>query len=270
MIALWFLFSYNRFHRARFLGIANEMTGKVNQQYNKLEDFFQLKQENRRLHRENDSLLNLLPVNFVRHDTSVQSFQDTNPVDSTGFYRRYYLYPATVTYTAVSSQKNYIQINRGANQGVKDGWGVINSDGSVVGTIVNVSPNFSQVMSLLHVKSKLDAALKKSGDIGTIEWDGKNPNFLTMVRVPKAIVVAKGDSVITSGNNDITFPRGFLVGTVSDISIDNAQGMYVLKIKPAANFFNLQQVHVINNVDRAEQMRLMEETKKKVDAGIKK
>ncbi len=252
------------------MGVANEVTGKVNGYYNKVEDFFYLNQENKRLHRQNDSLLNLLPVNIARHDTSVQTFQDVQPQDSTGFYRRYFLYPATVTYSTTGSQKNYIQLNRGANQGVKDGWGVINSDGSVVGTVVNVSPNFCQVMSLLHVKSRLDASLKKTGDFGTIEWDGRNPNYLTMVRVPKAIKIAKGDSVITSGNNDITFPKGFLVGTVSEMDVDNAQGMYVLKIKPAANFFSLQQVHIINNVDRVEQLQLLEDTRKKVDAVNKK
>jgi len=267
VVALWFLFSYNKTHRAKFLGMANEVTGRINSEYNKVEDFFRLKQENRRLHRLNDSLLNLLPGNFAKHDTSMQAMQDDKPIDTTGFYRRYYLYPAKVVYNKTGSQKNYIQINRGSAQGVKDGWGVINSDGSVVGTIVNVSPNFSQAMSLLHVQSQLDAALKKTGDFGTITWDGKNPNFLTMVRVPKVIPVAKGDSVVTSGNNDITFPAGFLIGTVSDISIDNALGMYILKINPAANFFNLQQVHVIDNVDRAEQMKLLEETRKKVDQG---
>ena len=71
MIALWLLFNYNKFHRARFLGVANEVTGKVNGYYNKVEDFFYLNQENKRLHRQNDSLLNLLPVNIARHDTSV-------------------------------------------------------------------------------------------------------------------------------------------------------------------------------------------------------
>lgn len=267
VVALWFLFSYNKTHRAKFLGVANEITGRINSEYNKVEDFFHLKQENRRLHRLNDSLLNLLPSNLANHDTTIQAVQDEKPIDTTGFYRRYYLYPATVVYNTVSSQKNYIQVNRGSNQGVKDGFGIINSDGSVVGTIVNVSPNFSQAMSLLHVQSRLDAALKKTGDFGTIIWDGKNPNYLTMIRVPKAIPVAKGDSVVTSGNNDITFPGGFLIGTITDVSIDNAQGMYVLKIKPAANFFNLQQVHVIDNIDRAEQLKLLDETRKKVDQG---
>jgi rod shape-determining protein MreC len=267
VVALWFLFSYNKTHRSKFLGVANEITGRVNTEYNKVEDFFRLKKENRRLHRLNDSLLNLLPGNFAKHDTSMQTVQDEKPADTTGFYRRYYLYPATVVYNKVNSEKNYIQLNRGSSQGVKDGWGVMNSDGSVVGTIVNVSPNFSVAMSLLHVQSRLDAALKKTGDFGTIIWDGKNPNYLTMIRVPKAIPVAKGDSIVTSGNNDITFPQGFLIGTVSDINTDNALGMHILKIKPAANFFNLQQVHIIDNVDRAEQMKLLEETKKKVDQG---
>lgn len=265
VVSLWFLFSYNRFHRVKFLGVANEITGRVNSQYNKVEDFFHLKEENRRLNRLNDSLMNLLPLAFAHRDTGMQFVQDQKPLDSNGFYRRYYLYPAEVTYSTVSASKNYIQINRGANQGMQDGWGVIGSDGSVVGTIVNVSPDFSQVMSLLHVESRLDAALKKSGDLGTILWDGKNPNFLTMVRVPKSANVAIGDSVITSGNNDITFPKGFVVGTVSAVTIDNAQGMYQLRIKPAANFFNLQQVHIINNVDRVEQLKLMEDTKNKVE-----
>ncbi|MBS1760258.1 MAG: rod shape-determining protein MreC [Bacteroidetes bacterium] len=245
--------------------MANEVTGRVNNQYNKIEDYFHLKEENKRLNKVNDSLMSLLPLAYAHHDTTTQSVQDVKPLDSTGFYRRYFLYPAEVTYSTVSAQKNYIQLNRGSNQGIQDGWGVIGSDGSVVGTIVNVSPNFSQVMSLLHVDNRLDASLKKSGDLGTILWDGKNPNYLTMIRVPKAAAVAEGDSVITSGNNDITFPKGFLVGTVSKITLDNAQGMYQLQIKPAANLYNLQQVHIINNIDRLEQQHLMEETKNKVE-----
>ena len=39
------LFNYNRFHRAKFLGVANEVTGRINTQYNKVEDYFSLKEE---------------------------------------------------------------------------------------------------------------------------------------------------------------------------------------------------------------------------------
>src|SRR5690242_19835441 len=84
IIALWFLFSYNRFHRAKFLGIANELTGRINSQYNKVEDYFTLREENRKVHRLNDSLLNLLPRNFAVRDTGMQVVQDSISYDTLG------------------------------------------------------------------------------------------------------------------------------------------------------------------------------------------
>jgi rod shape-determining protein MreC len=64
------LFTYNRFHRAKGLGVGNQITGWFNTQYNTLEDYFKMKEENRRIHKLNDSLMNLLPANFIRSDTS--------------------------------------------------------------------------------------------------------------------------------------------------------------------------------------------------------
>ena len=264
-VSLWFLFNYNRFHRARFLGMANEMTGRINSQYNKVEDYFNLKEENRRVHRINDSLLNLLSQNFMQRDSSIQLVKDSVPYDTAGHFRRYFLRTAAVVYNTINAQKNYIQINRGSGQGIKDNMAVVNSDGSVLGVVVNVSANFSQVMSLLHVQSKLDVSLKKTGDFGTIEWDGKDPRFLILKRMPKTVDINKGDTIITSGNNTLTFPKGFLVGTVSEIKLDNTTGLYLLKVKTAANFYNLQQVHVIENIEREEQVKLFEETRKKIE-----
>ena len=83
-VALWFLFNYNRFHRVKFLGVANEMTGRINTQYNKVEDYFTLTAENRRLNRLNDSLLNLLPSNFRKRDTAEILVKDTVLYDTLG------------------------------------------------------------------------------------------------------------------------------------------------------------------------------------------
>ncbi|MCX6318350.1 MAG: rod shape-determining protein MreC [Bacteroidetes bacterium] len=268
-VALWFLFSYNRFHRVKFLGIANEMTGRINSQYNKVEDYFNLKEENKRVHRLNDSLMNLLRGNFEKRDTSVVFVKDTMAYDTTGLYRRYFAKPATVVYNTVNSEKNYIQINRGSNQGIRDNSGVISSDGTVVGVVVNVSPNFSQVLSLLHVQSRLVVSLKKSGESGTIEWDGKDPRILILKRMPKTVTINKGDSIVTSGNNTLIFPKGLLVGTVAEIRVDNASGTYMLKINTATNFYSLQQVHVIENIEKEEQTVLLEDTKNKMDQTLK-
>ncbi|MFI5133325.1 MAG: rod shape-determining protein MreC [Chitinophagales bacterium] len=268
IISLWFLFTYNRFHRAKFLGVANEITGRINTQYNKVEDYFSLKEENRRVHRLNDSLLNLLPGNFVKPDSSVQLVKDSIPYDTLGHYRRYFFRNATVVYNTVNSQKNYIQLNKGSNQGLKDNMAVISSDGYAVGMIVNVSANFSEVMSLLHVQNTVNASLKKSGEFGTLLWDGKDPRFLILKGIPKSAEVKTGDTVLTS-TYSYNFPPGYMIGTVAGVIADNSTGFYVLKVKTAANFFNLQQVHVIENIQYDEQVKLFDDTKKKIEESKK-
>jgi rod shape-determining protein MreC len=268
VVSLWFLFNYNRFHRAKFLGIASEVTGRINTQYNKVENYFSLRDENRRLHKFNDSLLNLLSRNFMQRDTSLRLVKDSVPYDTAGHYRRYFFRDATVVYNTVNAQNNYLQLNRGSNQGIKDNMAVISSDGSAVGVVVNVSPNFCEVMSLLHIQSTISASLKKTGEFGTVEWDGKDPGYLLLKKIPKSVDVKKGDTVLTSPYS-YNIPPGYVVGTVADVKVDNPTGTYVLKIKTAANFYNLQQVHVIENIEREEQAKLFEETTKKIDEAKK-
>lgn len=263
VVALWFLFSYNRFHRARFMGIAQELTGRVNKQYNKVEDFFSMRAENKRLHRMNDSLLNLLPRNFMSRDTGARIVTDSVPFDTTGLLRQYTWRDARVVYNTVNFEKNYIQLDRGYNQGIRDDMTVISSDGCAVGVVVSVSPNFSAVMSLLHVQSRRSVMMKRTGSIGTVEWDGKNPQFLTLRRIPVSDSVVKGDSVITSGL--VEFPRGYLVGIVEEVITDKSTSFYTLRLRTAANFFSLQQVHVIERQFRDEQTALLDEARRKID-----
>ena len=263
-IALWFLFTYNRFHKAKGLGVANEATGWFNSRYNTLEDFFKMKEENRRLLKMNDSLMNLLPGNFSKLDTAATIMKDTIPYDTLGNFRHYAWRDAQVMYNTVNGEKNYLQINRGYNQGVRDNMGVFSSDGGLVGQVVNVSPNFSQVMSLLHVQNKVNVLVKKSSSSGTLSWDGKDPRYLTLSSIPKSDSLVKGDTILT-GNYSLSFPPGHMVGTVAEIIPDPSTNFYVLRIKTAANFQNLQQVMVVENIQEAEQTQLNAETKKKIE-----
>ncbi len=261
-VAIWFLVTYNSFHRAVGLGIANEITGWTNSKYANVDQYFHLKEENARVHRMNDSLLNLLRSNYNIPDTSVQQVVDTTKYDTLPGFRRYRYYSARVVNTSVNSDRNYIQINRGANQGITDKMSVISSDGNALGVVVNVSPNFSQVMSLLNVQNTVNASLKNSGEFGKIEWDGKDPRYLTLRQLPKSIEVKKGDTVVTSIYS-YNFPPGYRIGTVADFIVDNSTTFYVLKIKTFADFYNLQQVFAVENLQRDEQIKLDADTKKK-------
>ena len=264
VLALSFLFRYNKYHRAVGLGVANELTGWMNSKYANVDQYFHLKQESDRIHHVNDSLINLLKTNFLNPDTATQFVQDTIPYDTLGHRRRYVWRDAEVVSNSVNAERNYIQINRGSKQGIRDNMAVLNSDLSLVGIVVNTSDNFSQVMSLLHVKNNVNAVMKQSGNAGTISWDGKSPLYLTMTGIPKSDSIAKGDTVLT-GTYSLSFPPLRMIGRVASIIKDNSSSFYVLQIKTAANFQNLQHVFVVENLHADEQEKLDKETRKKID-----
>ena len=263
-ISLWMLFNYNRFHRAAFLGVAAEVTGSINTQVDKLDDYFHQGEEARRVHRMNDSLMNLLRSNFDIPDTTAQARMDTLRFDTTRAVRRYLWRDAKVVYNTVNSEQNYIQLNRGSKYGIRDEMAVLSSTGAVVGVVVNVSPNFSQVMSLLNVQNSVSAAHQPSGTLGKVEWDGKDPHFVQLKGISRSVEVKAGDSVVTS-RYSYNFPSNYLIGTISEITNDPATGFYMLKVKTAVNFATLQQVFVVENLMRDEQLRLATETEKKLE-----
>src|SRR5215831_2655902 len=118
VISLSILFRYNKFHHAVGLGVANEVTGWMNSKYSKVDRYFHLNEENARVHRMNDSLMNLLSRNFVKSDTSSKIFVDSIHYDTVGFRRQYVWRDARVVYNTVNRQENYFQINRGLKQGI--------------------------------------------------------------------------------------------------------------------------------------------------------
>jgi rod shape-determining protein MreC len=264
IFALWMLFKFNRIHHAAFLGVAQEVTGRVNTQVDKLDDYFHQGEENKRVHRMNDSLLNLLRSNFSFTDTVQRLVVDSVMIDTVKGIRRYYWREAKVVYNTINSNKNYLQIDRGAKLGVKDNMAVLNSDGAVVGQVVNVSPNFSSVMSLLHIQSSVSAALKKTGDAGRIRWDAKDPKFVLLEDISKSVDVAVGDTVVTS-KYSYNFPPEKMIGTVAVKNTDPATGFYILKVRTSVNFSNIQQVFVVENLQQDEQLQLEKDTKRALD-----
>ena len=258
-VALYMLFHYNRFHEAVFLDAASEVTGRVNRQYNNVEYYFRLKKTNDILVEENQRLRNLLKEDFLIPDTSSEPAFDTIRVDSIEQYRRYQYYPAKVINNSVTGQNNYLTIGRGYAQGIRKDMAVVSPSG-IVGTVVNVSKNMATVMSLLHRQSRVSVSLKKTGETGSIEWDGKDPLVITFKNIPKSVPVKIGDTVVTSRYS--TFPAGQLVGTIAAVESETGSNFYKLKLRPLTNFFNIQFVYAVKNLQREEQEELEKATKK--------
>ncbi len=260
ILSLYFLFTYNRFHEAAFNSVAGEITGKISARQTNITDYFKLKKTNEQLNNENARLRSLLTQNYQGPDSTSKVVIDSIKVDSLLSIQRFDYLPAKVVGSFVSMQNNYLLIHRGTNQGVRKDWGVIGPAG-VVGRIVDVSPNHATVMSVLHRSFKVNCQLKNSGNNGGVYWDGANPSYIFMKDVPKSDSVKKGDTVLTSQLSDI-YPPGIMVGTVAEVINDKTSSFYSLKLKTATNFYNVQFVTVIHDIQKEERIQLEQAIKK--------
>jgi len=254
VLAISMLVRYSHSHQAAYMQFAYEVTGRVNSSYASLTGFFALADNNRRLAERNTVLANELKQNFTFIDTTVVDREFIVKQDSTTITRKYLWRPARVINNSVSSQNNYITLERGRNQGVATGMAVVSASG-IVGIVTDVSSNMSVVMSLLHSKSSTSVALAKSGITGILEWDGIRPDRLQLKNVPKSAKLAVGDTIITSALS-FNYPQGLIAGTIASYKVDEAGTNYEVQVKPGTNFYTIDYVSVIENLFANEQKEL--------------
>ncbi len=254
ILSIIFIIKFNKTHEAAYSSIANEVTGRINIQYSQFYDFFHLKQANKALSEENARLRNIMGVNFEDADTTRIKILDSLTRDTLGRIRKFTWLPAKVVSNSIASQTNYITLHRGLKHGVVKDMAVIGPSG-VVGIVISASDNFSIVMSLLHTDSKVSSMLPRLKVTGSVEWDGKDPQILTLRNIPKSAKVAKGDTVVTS-NYSANFPSNIPVGFVKSVSTEPSSNFYTIKLNAATNFYALQYVNLVENLQWAEQRRL--------------
>jgi rod shape-determining protein MreC len=245
IIALSMLFTDNRFHNSVLGMVTNEVAGNINKRVDRAEEFLSLSEQNKKLREQNAELLSLLPSGSLMPDSALQLVVDTFRLDSIKQYRQYQYLSAKVISNSVFLQQNYLVLHRGAGQGVEPNMAVVSVDG-IVGTVVHVSENMSIVMSLLNRQSKVIATLKKGSGLGEVSWDGKDPRYLVLTKIPKTVVVKQGDTVVTSPYSD-KFPPGLPIGMVHKVEQDQETNTYILLVKTAVDFYNVQHAYAVKN-----------------------
>ncbi len=243
-----------------FANSANRITGKVNAQYDKIEYYFQLKKTNDSLVKANEMLYNKLAANFGIKDSADKQVIDSIRIDSVLQYRKFNYMAAKVVANAVTTQSNFVVLQSAHAAQMRVGMGIVDPNNAVVGVITDISGEFAVVMSLLHKDSRISGKLLKTGETGTLIWDGKYPNLVTLTGIPKSTKIAKGDSIITSGFSTI-FPKGLLLGRVEEVFLEKTTNNYKVMVRTAANFYNLEYAYAINNIQQPAIDNLLEKAK---------
>jgi rod shape-determining protein MreC len=219
---------------------------------NNVNEYFNLKIQNDELAKENARLKGLL---FNLKDTT-----KLPTVDSIYGVKKFDIIISKVIKNSYNVHENYLTLNTGSKQGVKQDMGVINSLG-IVGVIENTSANYSTVLSILNTNRSLNAKIKKSGHYGSLSWNGKSTGFVQLTDVPRLASVRKGDTIVTGGLSEI-FPENINIGTVEKVLTDNETNFYTLDIKLFNDMTSLGYVYIIKNKDTPEIKNLEKKTVK--------
>jgi rod shape-determining protein MreC len=260
---------FNKHHNAIGMTIANNVTGKIHQQRDKIDNFLFAKRYADSLAKRNAELQNNKPSNTIQLDTSIKEIADYIPIDTLGNIKKivHFVYrPTTVIYNTTNDDKqNYMMLARGVNDGINVDMAVIGAESNaIVGKIIYADAKYSVVMTLLHNQSRVPAKLFKTNENGIISWDGNNSRIVQLSRIPKTVEIKKGDSVMTSSSSDI-FPENLLIGTIESFSDDKSSGNYLIKIRTAANFNYINYVNVIENTQQKEMRKALDNAKKTIN-----
>lgn len=136
-------------------------------------------------------------------------------------------------------------ISQGARDGVRVNMPVVTPQG-LVGHVMEVFPGTAKVRLLMDPGASAAAIVQRpqSRAVGIVEGIPSQPSLLRMKNVARDADVIKGDKIMTSGLGGL-YPKGLLVGEVSDVVDDEGGLLKNAMIRPAADISRTEEVFVI-------------------------
>lgn len=248
VLCIYLIVQNNYFQKASFVNSSNRVSANILKTSADVEEYFFLKSENEKLAKENAELRSRSLVSFSLLENN-QYF-----VNDTAFRQKYSYINSKVVNNSTNRRNNYLTLDKGSKQGIKNNMAVITSTG-VVGQIKDVSENFCTVMSLLNSKTTISSKIKKDGSYGPLTWEGENFAFATLHDIPTHVKLTKGDTIVTSAYS-LTFPENILIGTVESFERKSGEYFFTVNVKLSTEFKKLSHVYVVTNMMKKEQEEL--------------
>jgi rod shape-determining protein MreC len=249
VIVLSIFFNSKNYHKTSFINSSSLVSSWVTEKRNDITKHFSLEDENKLLMEKNAKLMTYQPYSFYHLQNRVYSVNDS-------IYEQQYEYiPANVIKTSVNRRDNYITINKGSLQNIQEGMGAITNNG-IVGFVVDVSPHYALIKTVLSERLNIAAKLKKQNDVrGQIKWDGKDYKIVQLHGITNDIKINKGDEIITKGSKGV-FPQGITIGHVKNVSSKNGEITLNIEVELSTDFKRLNTVYIVKNLFKTEQEQI--------------
>lgn len=247
IVSLAFTIQSHTFHQSRFFNSSSWIVGNVYGISHSITTYFDLDKENEKLLRENKILRDQL---FNRKSPALVN------IDSTDI--KYSILSGQVISNNYAHQRNYITINKGERDSVRQDMGVI-TDLGILGIVENTSNGFATVQSILNEKSNINAKIKNTDHFGSLIWDTNTYNVVQLMDIPRLVPLTIGDTIVTGAMSSI-FPENIPIGTIKKFDLDNSNSLYRIDVDLFNDMTNIKNVYIINNLDREEILELEEST----------
>ncbi|ETP68912.1 rod shape-determining protein MreC [Planococcus glaciei] len=141
-------------------------------------------------------------------------------------------------------------INKGTDDGVSENMAVMTAQG-LIGKVTLTTPNTATVelISTQNPNYRVSAMVigGKKNVFGLIEGYDVERRELLLKRIDADIKLEKGQQVTSSGLGGI-FPKGIVIGEITEITIDEFGLTQLVYVKPAADFTLLNHVVIADRV----------------------
>ncbi|MCQ2342426.1 MAG: rod shape-determining protein MreC [Paludibacteraceae bacterium] len=257
-VVAFLLITHNvAYPRSTTLSAANRIVAGMNEAGDNIVEYFRLRKDNEQLNNE----VCLLREQIQLLENQIEKQNEYGLVCDTAQYEYahlgYRIIPAKVVDITTGQEHNYLTLNKGTRDGLKQGMGVVCGN-NVVGVVSRVNEYFALVVPIIHTNINISARVKKNGQLGFTHWEGHNPRYVNLMEIGRHIMVEKGDSVITSGMT-ATFPEGMMIGIMDKVKLNEGGNYYDIRLRLCTDFRRLRYVQVLNYVYSTELNQLTDE-----------
>lgn len=142
--------------------------------------------------------------------------------------------------------KDFILLNVGSREGVKQGFPVVLSNKILLGKVVDVYSDYSRVMLITDKKSKIDVEIPDSKGFALVKGDGGLK--MSMDMFPKDKDLNEGSLILTSalGGN---YPEGMVVGKVKNVKAFDNEAFKKSDIELVFDLNQINNVFVVKNAE---------------------
>lgn len=260
------LFKYNNYQGSVWFSSANDVAGWVFEMKSDVGAFFSLTKINKELTQRNLYLEHQVSQLQARvYDKTVG--KDFIHKGQLAMLEGFRLIPAKVVDNSVNKPQNFVTIDKGSADGIRQDMGVACGNG-VVGIVYLVSKHYSVVIPVLNTESNISCAIDGTGYFGYLHWKGGASDIAYLDDVPRHAHFRLHGKIVTSGYSSV-FPPGVMVGEILHVFNSDDGLSYRLMIKLSTDFGNLRDVCVIDDSSVKERLNLLktaqDSIKEKVD-----